>query len=66
MPVIANRCLSPLPVHLQDRVVLLGYLSREDVLSYVSHADVLVMVRGNDLQSQASYPSKLSEFLQEL
>ncbi len=50
-------------LYLQDRVVLLGYLSREDVLSYVSHADVLVMVRGNDLQSQASYPSKLSEFL---
>lgn len=48
---------------IQNAVTLLGYLTREEILQYVLHADILVMVRSNDLQSQASYPSKLTEFL---
>jgi glycosyltransferase involved in cell wall biosynthesis len=41
----------------------LEYLTREEVTQYIIHASILVMVRSKDLQSQASYPSKLSEFL---
>ncbi len=48
---------------IENNVILLGYLSREEIIKYVAHADVLVMVRANDLLSQASYPSKLTEFL---
>lgn len=46
-----------------DRVRLLEYLKREEIINYITHADILVMVRGNNLESEASYPSKLTEFL---
>jgi glycosyltransferase involved in cell wall biosynthesis len=45
------------------RVILLDFLSRQEILDYISHADVLVMVRSRDMESDASYPSKLAEFL---
>jgi glycosyltransferase involved in cell wall biosynthesis len=41
----------------------LGYLKREEIIAYVSHAHILVMVRSNNQEAKASYPSKLSEFL---
>lgn len=47
----------------EDSVILLEYLSRGEILQYVFHADVLVLVRRNDLEAEASYPSKLTEFL---
>ena len=50
-------------LNIQSKVQLLGFLTREEILTYISHADILVMVRSNDLQSKASYPSKLTEFL---
>lgn len=50
-------------LNIQTHVKLLGYLKREEITSYVSHADILVMVRSNNQESRASYPSKLSEFL---
>lgn len=50
-------------LNLQNRVQLLGYLRREEVITYISHARILVMVRSNNQQSSASYPSKLSEYL---
>jgi glycosyltransferase involved in cell wall biosynthesis len=50
-------------LNITSKVKLLGYLPREEIISYVTHADILVMVRGNDLASQASFPSKLTEFL---
>lgn len=50
-------------LNLQSRVTVLDYLKREEVVQYVCHAEILVMVRSNDLQSQASFPSKLTEFL---
>ena len=50
-------------MHIQDKVTLLNYLTREEIIKYVSNADILVMVRCNDLRSKASYPSKLTEFL---
>lgn len=48
---------------IQSKVELIDYLKRNEIVKYISHADVLVMVRGKDLESQASYPSKLTEFL---
>jgi glycosyltransferase involved in cell wall biosynthesis len=48
---------------IQDRVVLLGYLTREEITQFISYAEVLVMVRSNDPETRVSYPSKLSEFL---
>jgi glycosyltransferase involved in cell wall biosynthesis len=45
------------------RVKLLEYLAREEVIKYIVHADILVMVRSNDLEATASFPSKLTEFL---
>jgi glycosyltransferase involved in cell wall biosynthesis len=48
---------------IQERVVITEYLTREEILQYIVHADVLVVVRSNDLEASASYPSKLSEFL---
>jgi glycosyltransferase involved in cell wall biosynthesis len=50
-------------LEIQNKVQMLGYLKREEIINYVYHAHVLVMVRGNNLESKASYPSKLSEFL---
>jgi glycosyltransferase involved in cell wall biosynthesis len=46
-----------------NKVELLGYVSRAEIINYITHADILVMVRTNDLTSQASFPSKLTEFL---
>lgn len=48
---------------IENKVHLLNYLTREEIIQYISHADILVMVRSNDLRSKASYPSKLTEFL---
>lgn len=50
-------------LNLDPYVHVLGYLSRSEIQSYICHSDILVMVRNNDLQSKASYPSKLTEFL---
>lgn len=46
-----------------DWVIVVDYLTRQEVLTYITHADVLVMARSRDLASMASYPSKLTEFL---
>jgi len=50
-------------LNIKEKVLLLDFLTREEILQYVIHADILVMVRANELQGQASYPSKLTEFL---
>jgi glycosyltransferase involved in cell wall biosynthesis len=50
-------------LHIEQQVVLMEYLTREEILRYIVHADTLVMTRSNDLEASASYPSKLSEFL---
>jgi glycosyltransferase involved in cell wall biosynthesis len=42
---------------------ILEYLSREEIIRYISHADILVMVRKDNLQAKASFPSKLAEYL---
>lgn len=50
-------------LNIQNKVQVLEYLTREEIITYISHADILVMVRSDDLESKASYPSKLTEFL---
>lgn len=45
------------------KVRMLDFLSRKEVLEYIANADILVMTRSKDLESAASYPSKLTEFL---
>jgi glycosyltransferase involved in cell wall biosynthesis len=50
-------------LNIQANVQMLGYIKREEVTKYIINAHILVMVRCNDLQSKASYPSKLSEYL---
>ena len=48
---------------ISSKVRLLDYLPRDEILTYISNAKILVMVRGNDFESQASFPSKLTEYL---
>ncbi len=48
---------------ISDRLKLLDYMSREEIIRYIANSDVLVMVRAQDLKSQASFPSKLTEYL---
>jgi glycosyltransferase involved in cell wall biosynthesis len=48
---------------IKPKVELLKYLPREEIIQYIIHSDILVMVRGKGLESQASFPSKLIEYL---
>jgi glycosyltransferase involved in cell wall biosynthesis len=42
---------------------LLDYLPRDEITKYIKGSDILVMVRGKDMESDASFPSKLTEYL---
>ncbi len=46
-----------------ERLKLLDYMSRDEITRYIVNSDVLVMVRANDIKAQASFPSKLTEYL---
>jgi glycosyltransferase involved in cell wall biosynthesis len=48
---------------IQPKILLLEYLTRQEIARYIFHTDILVMVRLRDFQSDASYPSKLAEYL---
>lgn len=48
---------------LNNRLILLDYLPREEIIKYIFNSKILVMVRANDVKSQASFPSKLTEYL---
>lgn len=50
-------------LELSSRVNLLKYLPRSEIVRYITHSDILVMVRSKDLETQASFPSKLTEYL---
>jgi glycosyltransferase involved in cell wall biosynthesis len=50
-------------LNIQSKVRMLDFLSRKEILEYITNAEVLVMTRSKDLESAASYPSKLTEFL---
>jgi glycosyltransferase involved in cell wall biosynthesis len=46
-----------------EKVEFLEYMQRDEILNYITHARVLVMVRSNNLEAMASYPSKLTEYV---
>jgi glycosyltransferase involved in cell wall biosynthesis len=48
---------------ISTRVNLLDYKPREEIIQYINHSDILVMVRSEGLESQASFPCKLTEYL---
>lgn len=48
---------------ISQKLKLLDYMPREEIIKYIVNSEILVMVRGNDLKSQASFPSKLTEYL---
>ena len=48
---------------LSPRINLLKYLPRSEIVRYIVHSDILVMVRARDLETTASFPSKLTEYL---
>jgi glycosyltransferase involved in cell wall biosynthesis len=50
-------------LNIETKVKILDRLSKEEITRYIANACVLVMVRSKDLESAASYPSKLTEFL---
>ncbi len=50
-------------LNLSEKIIILEYLLRDEVVQYILHAQVLVMVRNSNLESEASYPSKLTEYL---
>src|SRR5437762_3700172 len=50
-------------LNVRAKVRVLDFLTRQEIVKYVTNADVLVMTRSKDLESEASYPSKLTEFL---
>lgn len=48
---------------LEDRVSLLGYVSREELLQYYAGSEALVIPLFNDEVSKARFPTKISEYL---
>lgn len=52
-----------LDLKISSKVNLLEYLPRAEIVSYIVHSDILVMVRARDFETQASFPSKLPEYL---
>jgi glycosyltransferase involved in cell wall biosynthesis len=50
-------------LNIENKVHILRYLSREEIIQYVVNAYVLVLVRSNDLFTEASFPCKFTEYL---
>ncbi len=50
-------------LNLKSKVTLLEYLPRNEIIKYINHSMILVMVRAKDLETQASFPSKLTEYM---
>jgi glycosyltransferase involved in cell wall biosynthesis len=50
-------------LNISSKVILLNYLPRDEIIQYITHSDILVMVRGKGIDSQASFPCKLTEYL---
>ena len=48
---------------IESKVHILRYLSREEIIQYVINAYILVLVRSNDIFTEASFPCKFSEYL---
>lgn len=50
-------------LNIQSRFTMLKYMPRSEITKYIKGSEVLVMVRSKDMESQASFPSKLTEYL---
>ena len=50
-------------LHIGDKVHLLNYLLRDEITKYFIDAKILVLVRSDHPDTNASYPSKLTEYL---
>lgn len=50
-------------LHLSDRVVLTGQISRNEVPSYLMNAKILALARPSSMVADAGFPSKLTEYL---
>jgi glycosyltransferase involved in cell wall biosynthesis len=50
-------------LNISGKINLLDYMPREEITKFISGSDILVMVRSRDMESQASFPSKLTEYL---
>ncbi|NVO20123.1 MAG: glycosyltransferase family 4 protein [Bacteroidetes bacterium] len=48
---------------ISEKTAVIQYLSRKEIVQYIVHAEILVMVRSNNIESNASYPSKLTEYI---
>jgi glycosyltransferase involved in cell wall biosynthesis len=48
---------------IESKVHIIEYLSRDEIIQYVVNAKVLVLVRHNDLFTEASFPCKFTEYL---
>lgn len=48
---------------LTAKVTVLNYLPRNEIIRYITHSQILVMVRAKGIETQASFPSKLTEYL---
>ncbi|MDZ7634095.1 MAG: glycosyltransferase [Bacteroidales bacterium] len=50
-------------MNILNKINLLDYMPREEITKYIAGSEILVMVRSKDMESQASFPSKLTEYL---
>lgn len=50
-------------LNIREKVEFLEYMKRDEILQFITHAHVLVMVRSNNLEAMASFPSKLTEYV---
>jgi len=48
---------------IENKFHLLGYLSRDEIIPFFMNAKLLVLVRTNEPFTEASYPSKITEYL---
>ena len=50
-------------LNIVNKVKIIDFLTRQEITKYILNADILVMMRSKNLDSDASFPSKLTEFL---
>ena len=48
---------------ISERVIFTGFVSRRDLISYLTHASILCLAKPFNLQSEAAFPTKLGEYL---
>ncbi|HPJ43037.1 MAG TPA: glycosyltransferase [Spirochaetota bacterium] len=50
-------------LNISSSVIVLNSLKRDEIIRFIVHSHILVMVRSRDLESKASFPSKLTEYM---